>query len=212
MSNALSRRFVLGLSCAFVAAAVAGPVPAGAAEPGIIQPVERLYAGLLGIMKQGASVPFPQRFAAIAPVIEASMDVPGILRQSVGSAWAGLSAEDQAALLAAFRRYIVASYVANFDAWSGQTFEVLPETRQAGGTQVVQSRIIRTNGAPRVLDYAMRQVDGTWRIADVLADGSISNVAVQRSDFRGLIASGGAAALIASLRKKVADLSGGTLQ
>lgn len=212
MSNLLGRRLVLGLLSAFIAAGLALPAPVRAAEPGILQPVERLYAGLLGIMKQGASVPFPQRFATIAPVIEASMDVPGILRQSVGSAWAGLSAEDQAALLAAFRRYIVASYVANFEAWSGQKFEVLPDTRIAGGTQVVQSRIIRTNGAPRVLDYAMRQVDGTWRIADVLADGSISNVAVQRSDFRGLVASGGAAALIASLRKKVVDLSGGTLQ
>jgi len=45
----------------------------------------------------------------------------------------------------------------------------------------------------------------------VLMDGSISRVAVQRSDFRGLLGQGGAADLIASLQRKVSDLSGGAL-
>ena len=46
---------------------------------------------------------------------------------------------------------------------------------------------------------------------DVLADGSISRVAVQRSDFRRLLSSGGATALIESLNRKISDLSGGAL-
>jgi len=45
----------------------------------------------------------------------------------------------------------------------------------------------------------------------VLLDGSISRVAVQRSDFRSLLGSGHAGALIRSLQDKVAQLSGGTL-
>jgi phospholipid transport system substrate-binding protein len=43
---------------------------------------------------------------------------------------------------------------------------------------------------------------------DVLADGAISRVAVQRSDFRQLIKQGGAAALAKSLESKSVDLSG----
>ena len=39
-----------------------------------------------------------------------------------------------------------------------------------------------------------------------------SRVAVQRSDFRALLASGSANPLIASLRQKVSDLSGGTMR
>ena len=50
-----------------------------------------------------------------------------------------------------------------------------------------------------------------WRAVDVLLDGSISRVAVQRSDFRKLLDPGDASALIASLEKKVSDLSGGAL-
>jgi phospholipid transport system substrate-binding protein len=48
-------------------------------------------------------------------------------------------------------------------------------------------------------------------VIDVLLDGTISRVAVQRSDFRGLLADGDASALVASLEQKIADLSGGTL-
>jgi phospholipid transport system substrate-binding protein len=46
---------------------------------------------------------------------------------------------------------------------------------------------------------------------DVLAQGSISRVATQRSDFRTLLSNGGSAALVSSLESKVASLSGGSL-
>ena len=50
-----------------------------------------------------------------------------------------------------------------------------------------------------------------WKAVDVLEDGSISRVAVQRSDFRQLLDSGGLPALTTALRQKVATLSGGML-
>ena len=43
----------------------------------------------------------------------------------------------------------------------------------------------------------------------MLLNGSISRVAVQRSDFRALLGGGDAATLIASLRGKVARLAAG---
>jgi phospholipid transport system substrate-binding protein len=57
----------------------------------------------------------------------------------------------------------------------------------------------------------MRQEGSAWKVVDVLADGSISQVAVQRSDFRRLVSRGGAQALIQSLNQKTNDLSGGAL-
>jgi phospholipid transport system substrate-binding protein len=61
------------------------------------------------------------------------------------------------------------------------------------------------------LDYVMRDDGGTWRAVDVLLNGSISRVAVQRSDFRKILSSGDPDALISSLRRKIADLSDGAL-
>ena len=109
----------------------------------------------------------------------------------------------------AFRRYTVASYVNSFDEFNGQRFEIIPETRSVGNEQVVQTRVIPKTGDSHELDYVMRQGAGGWRVVDVLADGSISRVAVQRSDFRRLLARGGAQALADSLRAKSTDLSDG---
>jgi len=47
---------------------------------------------------------------------------------------------------------------------------------------------------------------GCWKAVDVLAGGSISRVAVQRSDFRSVLASGGVPALTSSLQHKAANL------
>jgi phospholipid transport system substrate-binding protein len=76
---------------------------------------------------------------------------------------------------------------------------------------VVSSRITPTSGDPTELSYVMRQTPSGWKVVDVLADGSISRVAVQRSDFRSLLTRGGGDALLASLQRKTSDLSGGAL-
>jgi phospholipid transport system substrate-binding protein len=121
-----------------------------------------------------------------------------------------MSADQHSALLTAFRRYTVATYVANFDSFNGQRFEVSPATRALpNNEQVVTSRFIPASGDPYRLDYVMRQMSGSWQVEDVLADGTISRVAVQRSDFRRLLSQGGSAALVVSLQSKVAQLSGG---
>jgi phospholipid transport system substrate-binding protein len=46
---------------------------------------------------------------------------------------------------------------------------------------------------------------------DVLLDGTISRVAVQRSDFASLVTQGNASQLISSLRSKVSTLSNGSM-
>ena len=85
----------------------------------------------------------------------------------------------------------------------------MPQVRTAGSDQIVGTRIVPASGDPTRIDYVMRQANGQWKAVDVLLDGSISRVAVQRSDFRALIGSGDAKALIASLRSKSATLEAG---
>ncbi len=120
--------------------------------------------------------------------------------------------EQQARLLDAFRRYTIASYAANFAHYAGQRFSVAPETRLLdGGRVLVKSRIVSSGGDATEMDYVMKQTPSGWKIVDVLAAGSISRVAVQRSDFRHLLSSGGGDALLASLEHKTSDLAGGAL-
>ena len=83
-----------------------------------------------------------------------------------------------------------------------------PDVRIVGADHVVRTEIIPRSGDKHTLDYVMRDTGGLWKVVDVLADGSVSRVAVQRSDFRRLLTKGGAPALAESLRTKSAALSG----
>ena len=192
---------VLAVAASFV-------VSARAASP-VSAPIEQLYAALPLVMRAGRATPFRQRYDMLAPVIDRSFDLEQILRTSVGPNWATLPAPQQAALRDAFRRYTVATYAANFDSYSGQRFEIEPAMTAVGADQIVHTRIVPASGEPHRLDYVMRQTGPTWKVVDVLADGSVSRVAAQRSEVRSVFASGGGPALLARLQSKTAELSGG---
>ncbi len=181
-----------------------------AGEPAAAAPIQQLINGLLEIMKAGPATPFQQRVAMLGPVIDKTFDLPAILQESVGPTWSTLPPDQQSMLTDAFRRYTISSYVNSFDDYNGQRFEINPETRPVGSEQIVETKVLPKNGDSHELDYVMRSGPDGWRVVDVLADGSISRVAVQRSDFRRLLVRGGAQALADSLRSKSADLSDGS--
>ena len=206
----IGRRHCLGTALIFAGAALA--VSGAEADPGAVQPIRQLSDGLLRVMRAGSGTPFPQRFQMLTPEVERAFDLPAVLQLSVGPTWSTLPPDDQSTLLAAFRRYTVASYVNNFDNYNGQRFDIQPDTKNLpNGEQLVQTKIVSGSGESHELDYVMRRTPSGWKAVDVLADGSISRVAVQRSDFRRLVARGGAQALIQSLNQKTSDLSGGAL-
>jgi phospholipid transport system substrate-binding protein len=202
----LCRRSLLALAATVAALSPACGVANGATS-GAAEPVQQLIDGLTRVMKAGRTVPFSQRFDMLAPVIDRTLDLTAILKASVGATWDNLPPDQQATLLKAFRRYTVASYVDGFDE-DNEHFVVSPEPRISGDEQIVRTLIIQDGGEQHRLDHVMRQGPAGWRIVDVLADGAISRVAVQRSDFRQLIKQGGAAALTKSLESKTADLFG----
>jgi phospholipid transport system substrate-binding protein len=210
---AIGRRGLVGL--AVVASVAAIPWWPASAETldrtSATIPIQQLDSALLASMKAGGSTPFDQRYRALGPVIEQVFNLDAVLAASIGLSWATLPADQKAMLAAAFRRYTVSSYATSFSSYNGQSFQVSPAVRAIGADEVVvNSRLQRADGSSVALDYVMRRGPAGWQAVDVLTDGSISRVAVQRSDFRGLMRSGGASALVAGLQHKVANLSGGT--
>ena len=191
-------------------AALLVPAAARAADQAAVAPIQALNQALLNAMRSGKLVPFAQRYAALAPAVERAFDLPAILRASAGLRWNSLQPAEQQQLLDVFRKFTVSSYVANFDDYSGERIEVVPDARTIGADQVVGTRIVGS-GEPSRIDYVMHRTPDGWRAIDVLLNGAISQVAVNRSDWRALLASG-AGSLIASLQRKVADLSGGAIR
>jgi phospholipid transport system substrate-binding protein len=192
---------------------VTASVRAGRAQrvdPQLAQPLQDLYAALEVVMRAGPATPFSQRFDTVAPVIDRVFDLETVLKVSVGMRGDAMDAASRARLLRVYRQFTVATYLANFNRYDGERFEILSGTRSIGSDRIVATAIVTGRDRQR-LDYVMHGGSGVWRAVDVLLDGSISRVAVQRSDFRKILASGDTDGLIGSLRRKIADLSDGAL-
>jgi phospholipid transport system substrate-binding protein len=196
-------RFVAGML--LVAAAVA-PLPGRAAPASGSDTVRSFYDALLVTMKNGQELGESGRYARLKPVIERTFDVPLMARLAVGPLWPSLAGPEQAQFVQALGRYISAIYADRFDSYSGEQLVVDDEKPMASGV-IVQSRIVKSDGKPVNIDYLMRKNGGVWQIADVYLDGTISELATRRSEFAGILRSGGIDALIAALNRKTALLT-----
>jgi phospholipid transport system substrate-binding protein len=185
---------------------------AAGAQSTALDPIVTLNNGLLAVMKAGNSVPFLERYNILSRVVDNTFDLPEILRRCVGSSWSTLAAPEQAELLEVFQRFTVTSYIASFNSYAGQRFEIEPSTRAVGNDVVVETHLVPPNGEPSRLDYMMHAKGNNWRVVDVLLDGTISRVAVQRSDFRRLLAGHDSSNLISSMQQKIASLSDGSVR
>ncbi len=193
------KRLVLALLASFAVPAMA------LADSGATASIEGLQKSLTAM--EHSSGNFAAKEAIIAPAIDQAFDLETILKNSVGLRYATIDPAEKQKLLATFRAYTLANYVSNFGTGS-DTFSVSPATRQSGSDVIVQTSINPSGGSPTRIDYVMRNTGGSYKAVDVLLDGTMSRVAVNRSDFRAAFAQGGAAGLEQTLQRKTASLSG----
>jgi phospholipid transport system substrate-binding protein len=189
-----------------LAASLLIPFAASAAIPDSAVPVNALDDGLTAALKASASQNFAARYAALAPVIDKSFDLATILHKAIGLKWDTLPAAQQTALQTAFRAYTITTYVSNF-VGSGTHFVLLPDQSAVGSDVIVKTQIVPASGDPVSINYLTHQAPDGWHIIDVLQNGTISQVAVTRSDFRSLLDPGDATRLIAHLNDKTKELS-----
>ena len=204
---ATTRRAWLALAMAAAGAVgLASSLPsaarAAAGDPAA-QQVEALDAALLDTMKSAKSAGVRERFRKLDPAVARAFDFTTMTKFAVGPTWASIPAGQQQQLIAAMQRLTVASYVHNFDGWSGQSFKLDPNVVTRGPDKVVSTQLISPGEAPVPIAYRMRQSGGTWRIIDVFYKGAISQLTTRRSDFSGTLANGGAPALLAHINALV---------
>jgi phospholipid transport system substrate-binding protein len=180
-------------------ALLAGPAPA--ATPAAMDVVRGFYAALLQTMQQGPALGAGGRYEHLAPVVDNTFDLGLMTRLAVGSGWDSLTPAQQEQVTKAFGRYVAATYADRFDRYSGERFEVADEKDFPGGL-IVETRIVKSDGKPVAINYLMRRDADSWHIADVYLDGSISELAVRRSEFSAILRDQGIAGLIAALNKK----------
>lgn len=211
-----SRSALLALACALAGVpGVAGAQGSGggaamSATAGTASPATAPIVALQQTLSQLRPNSFAADARLLGPVLDQAFDLEAILKASVGLSYDAIPPAQKAKLLGVFRAFTVASYVGNF-AGSHDRFTVSPEVRALGAEQVVRTGIVGDGGTTTRVDYVMRQEPAGFRAVDVLLDGTISRVAVQRSDFRSVLAAGGPDALIRKLSDKVTALSDGQM-
>ncbi|KIM00696.1 ABC-type transport system involved in resistance to organic solvents auxiliary component [Paramagnetospirillum magnetotacticum MS-1] len=188
----------------FLCVGMAEPSAAQGAGP---EAVIRTFSDrLLESMKGGAKLGFKGRAEKMRPAVADAYDMASMTKSTLGTAATKLAPEDAAKLAEAYSNFSVATYAAQFNEWSGERFEVGEQRPSAGGAVVVPSWLVPKNGDPTQIDYVMRQDQGQWRIVDVLFEGTVSQVAVRRSEFGSIFRSKGLGGLIDILEKQTAAL------
>ena len=195
---------------AFVAAGLAAaalpPRFAAAGEGGAPATISAFYDTLLATMKAGPTLGFAGRSQKLAPAIHRAFDLPLMTRLMVGPPWVGLTAEQQHQLVAAFSEFSIATYANRFDDYSGERFQVEPESTKTASGVIVHSKLVKSDGGTVQLDYLMHEDAVGWQIVDVYLSGTVSELATRRSEFSSVMRRGGADALVDALQKKAAAL------
>jgi phospholipid transport system substrate-binding protein len=189
--------------CLALTLGAAGAVVAAASPQGTVQ---SFYATLLTTMKEGPQLDQGGRYAALAPVVQQVFDVPLMTRLAVGPDWVSMAPVQQQQVTAAFGHYIAATYAYRFKSWDGQELQVGKEEPFAGG-YIVYTKVGKPSDDPTTINYLVRENGGNWQIADVYLDGTISQLATQRSEFHDILQRKGVDGLISTLNHKVDLLS-----
>jgi phospholipid transport system substrate-binding protein len=174
-----------------------------------MQAVDGLHAALLDVMKHAVELGYDGRAAKLAPVIPRHFDVAFMAQKSVGPYWKRASDVERERFLQAFLRFMVANYAGQFDGWTGQSFETLGEEPARMDTRIVRTRLIDPTDENVELNYRMHRTSEGWKIIDVYLDGTVSELALRRSEFSGIVKRENFAALITALDAKVAKLASG---
>ncbi len=199
----------LALVAAALAAAPSGAQAQAAPAATPTATVQALCDALISAMKQGPALGFAGRRQLLEPEIRRAIDLPLMTRLVLGPPWRTLTPDLQRQLVDAFSDYSISTYANRFSGYSGEQFSVDPApTRLESGDVIVHTKLATKDPEPVRLDYLMRSSGGAWKIIDVYLSGTISELAARRSEFSAVLRQGGAAALVETLRKKAAELSG----
>lgn len=184
--------------------------PATGSSP--IPCVERLHASLLEAMKRADELGYQGRFELLTPALRETFDLRFMASKSIGRRWKALSEEDQGRWHQAFGRLITANYAGRFEGYSGQEFETLGQESAAHDTMMVLTKITDPEDEDIHLNYRMRETDQRWRIVDVYFNGTVSELAMRRSEYSSMLKREGFEELLAAVDRTITDLSKGKVK
>ena len=176
----------------------------------LAQVIETLHTGMLAVTR--AHVDYEERAARLGPILDQAYDLDFMARKALGGSYDKLDAAQQAQWQKAFRTFMIANYAGRLGTDHDQKFESLGEETSAQDTVLVKGRVLEPGADTIDLTYRMRKTNAGWRVIDVYLKGTVSELALRRSDFSAVLEREGFDALLASVDHKLADLAAGRVK
>jgi phospholipid transport system substrate-binding protein len=146
------------------------------AEPSI--PVTQFHEGLIRMMKLDS---YAARSQLLSGIISSNFDIKTVARIAMGRQWRKLSPEDQETIIKLMTEVILSSYAGRFPIYNNQHFEILDQVPIKPGRAILRCKLITGNEVVD-LDYQLTEVEDSWKIFDVVANG-VSDLALKRATY-----------------------------
>jgi phospholipid transport system substrate-binding protein len=168
--------------------------------------IEAFHEGLIGIMKDAKTIGFQGRMDRLAPLLNSIFDLDFMASKTVGGHWRKLSDADKARWTQVFTRITVANYAGRFTGYTGEKFITLGVEESQRGQQLVLTKIAIPEDEDVQLNYRLRKTDAGWKVIDVYLNGTVSELALRRSEYSTALKREGFDELIASIETKIEDM------
>jgi phospholipid transport system substrate-binding protein len=197
------RIFSAALVTAVLIAASASAQQDGAAQ----KVVEQFHATLINVMKESKNLGYDGRFQWLKPAVQDTFNIPFMAEVTAGIYWAKATEEQRQKFVEVFGKMSTATYAERFDDYGGEAFATEGADEEGRNSIVVRTQLTDRDGGHTQISYLLRNFDGGWKAVDVYLNGSISELAVKKSDYASVLKTGGMDALIDALNEKIAALA-----
>ncbi len=192
VSGALAGILALG-----VTASAEGPEIAGAEAF-----IKSLADSAIAVLSD-ETVTLEEREARFRGLLNDGFALDEIGRFVVGRHWRGMSPDQQVDYREVYGEWVLKTYSARLGGYSGQSFTIVKTVTIGENDIFVRTRIDQPRGgAPIIVDWRVRRIDGRLQIVDVVVEG-VSMLVTQRSEFASVVRSRGVEGLIEALRARV---------
>ncbi len=144
-----------------------------------------------------------QAYTLVEEMILPHLDFVTFARLTLGKHWRKASAEQRTAFTEGFRDLLMRTYATSLNAYSGERIEHTGQRDEGDGRVLVQTRVIRPQGPPVLVDFRLQRNNDTWMVYDVVIEG-VSLIINYRSDFGTVISRNGLDALLQQLADRKA--------
>jgi phospholipid transport system substrate-binding protein len=172
---------------------------AGQAADQVKQTVDRVL-GILNDPSLKGEAKKAERREKLREVIYARFDFPDMAKRSLGAQWQKRSPAEQKEFTKAFTDLLEGAYVDKFESYNGEKVRFVND-RQDQDYAEVSTKVVDKKGQEYSVDYRLHQVNGDWKVSDVVIE-NVSLVNNYRSQFNRVLAKSSYQELIETMKQK----------